>query len=76
MLFRLKKCYLILERFPGERIFLWGILSFLVAVAISWFFIALFGADTTLFSFFFGLIVSLPDIAETTLKNRSRSSIR
>lgn len=70
MLLRLRETYTLLSGFRGERVFLWGILSTLVAVVVSWFFIALFGSDISLFAFYFGMIVSTPDLARAALNNR------
>ncbi|MCA9439350.1 MAG: hypothetical protein KC964_00980 [Candidatus Omnitrophica bacterium] len=70
MLLRLRTCYHMLDGYRGEQIFLWGVLSTLVATSISWFFIALFGSDVSIFTFYFGMIVSLPDLARVALRKQ------
>ncbi len=75
MLWRLKECYGVLEGYPGERVFLWGILSVLFSLTVSWFFIALYGSDIAVFSSFFGLVVSLPDLARYSQSGGAREMI-
>lgn len=67
MLLRLKRAYLLVYPFSGERLLLWGILSVFVAMAGAWFYIALYGSDIAFYSFFFGLVVNLPDLANWAL---------
>jgi len=71
MLLRLKECYSLLLSYKGEIVFLWGMLSALVALAISMNFISLYGSDVAFFSFLYGLVVSMPDLARASLANRS-----
>ncbi len=71
MLLKLRESYALLSNYRGERIFLWGILSILVSLIVSWFFIALYGSDIAMFSSFFGLVVSLPALARYSLSGKA-----
>lgn len=71
MLLRLRACYDLIQEYRGERILIWAILGTLVGTTLAWFFIALFSSDIGVFSFYFGMIVTLPDLARKALQNRS-----
>lgn len=67
MMLRIRECYSLVSEFRGERIFVWGILSSVIAIFLAWFFIALFGSDINLFAFYIGFVISLPDLAKASL---------
>jgi hypothetical protein len=66
MFYRLRRCYLALLCYSGERVFVWAIMSLQISIAFAFFFIALYGSDIAIFSYIFGVFVSLPVSAQNS----------
>lgn len=74
LLVRLRDCYRFITDYQGERLFIWGIIGALFSLGTAFNYIALYGSDIALFTFFFGLIVSLPGLATHNLDTLKRLS--
>lgn len=68
---KLRICYRLIIDHEGERLFVWGMVSAIFALGCALHYIAFVGSDVALFTLFFGLIASFPDLAAYSLQKQS-----